>query len=84
MTDECKNIVAAFRANYYVKENFDKCFEMYKRLEKFLKERKDADQFAFSSFYRFSMNYFFQKKKEKAFYDHALQFIAYTPECEIE
>ena len=56
---------------------------MYKRLDKFLKERKDADPFAFSSFYRFSMNYFFQKKKEKAFYDNALQYIAYTPECEI-
>lgn len=30
------------------------------------------------------MNYFFQKKKEKAYYDHALQYIAYTPESEIE
>eukprot|EP00178_Gracilaria_changii_P015290 TRINITY_DN42804_c0_g1_i1.p1 TRINITY_DN42804_c0_g1~~TRINITY_DN42804_c0_g1_i1.p1 ORF type:complete len:101 (+),score=21.15 TRINITY_DN42804_c0_g1_i1:73-375(+) len=29
------------------------------------------------------MNYFFEKNKQKQFYDHALQFLAYTPEEEI-
>lgn len=72
------------RASYYVKEDLAKCLEFYQRIEKFLKERKDADPFTFSSFYRFAMNYFFEKKKEKSFYEHALQYIAYTPSEEIE
>lgn len=83
-SDETKAIVSALRANYYVKQDISKCSELYHRLDKFTKAKKDSDPFTFSTFYRFAMNYFYEKKKEKEFYDHALQYMAYTPAEEIE
>ena len=38
----------------------------------------------YSTFYKFAMFYHLERKKQKAFYDNALQFLAYTPEEEIE
>jgi hypothetical protein len=59
------------------------CTEWYHKIEKYLNQRKDVDPFTFSTFYRFSMNYFTAKQKQKLFYNSALQFLAYTPAEEI-
>jgi hypothetical protein len=56
------------RANYYVGINAEKSSELYHRLEKFIKERRDIDSFAFSTYYRFALNYFQSKNKQKAYY----------------
>ena len=59
------------------------CLEWYHKIENFLSQRKDVDPFTFSVFYRFGMNYFLAKKKQKLFYNHALQYLAYTNAEEI-
>lgn len=80
-TDESKVIAKALRASLYAKSknNLDICSRFYHEIDQYLKEHKEVDTFVYSSFYRFSMMYFEEKKKQKLYYDYALQFLAYTP-----
>lgn len=76
--------MAGLRANYYIGKNPEKSSELYHRLEKFVKERKDVDSFAYSTFYKFAYSYFLSKNKQKSYYENALQYLAYTSGEEME
>ena len=76
--------MAGLRAYYYIGKDSEKCSELYHRLEKFVKVKKDADNFAYSTFYRFAFTYFQFKNRQKSYYENALQYLAYTSGEEME
>ncbi len=49
-----------------------------------MKERKDADNFTYSTFYRFAFTHFLFKNRQKSYYENALQYLAYTSGEEME
>ena len=74
----------SLRANYFVDSDIPQCQEWLHKIENFLAHRRDVDPFVFSTFYRFCMNFYTAKRKQKLFYSNALQYLAYTSGSEIE